>query len=254
MQSHNADVWVYDFARQMKTRFTFNSAAETYALWSPDGSRIVFNSNRSGHNDLYIRPTGGAGSEELLLATGGENIPLDWSSDGKLLVYESDGGEKTQQDLWFLPMTGDRKPVPFLQTEFNEVGARFSPDCRWLAYVSDESGRNEVYVRSASGQGGKWQVSADGGDAPRWRRDGAELYYFGADHAMMAADVAVRSGSIEISHLRPLFDVASIIQLPGSDYDVTADGKRFIINVPFDAQNQTPLTLVMNWEKKLEKK
>jgi Tol biopolymer transport system component len=165
-----------------------------------------------------------------------------------------------------LPLTGNREPVSFLQTEFNEAGGRFSPDVHWVAYVSDESGQNEVYIRSFQEPGTQTaakkstmsdeqrQVSVSGGDSPRWRRDGKEIYYFSPDNKMMAADISVKDGSLEVSHVHSLFDVPSIIQLPMSDYDVTSDGKKFLINVPFEIQNQTPLTLVVNWDLAVKKR
>ncbi len=262
-QSHNADIWISDLARGIKTRFTFNSTIEVSSVWSPDGNRIVFNSSAAGPLNLYQKATSGARSEEVLLQSPNDQTPWDWSRDGKFLLFDERGGSRTQEDLWILPMNGEHKPVVFLQTEFIEADARFSPDGRWMAYVSDESGQFEVYIRpfqepgtqsGKPGSTGKWQISVSGGDAPRWRGDGRELYYFSfTDNKMMSADITVRAGSLEVSNVRPLFDVPSIVQLPGSDYDVTADGKRFLINVPFESQNQTPLTLVVNWTEKLKK-
>jgi hypothetical protein len=264
-QSHNADIWITDFTRGLKTRLTFNAAAETHSVWAPDGSRIIFNSTVDGPLNLYQKATSGAGGEELVLRSDHDKLPCDWSSDGKFLLYQEFGATGTQWDLWVLPLKGDRKPVSFLQTEFNESDGRFSPDGRWVAFVSDESGQKEIYVRSFQEAGGpsapktgalagKWQVSVSGGDSPRWRGDGKELYYFSSDNKMMVADISVKAGSLEVSHVRPLFEVPSIVQLPTTDYDVTADGRKFLINVPFESQNQTPLTLVVNWDLKVGKK
>lgn len=262
-QSHNADVWITDFKRGMKTRFTFSAATETYTVWSADGGWIVFNSNAEGAFNLYEKSTSGAGGEKLLLKSDGNKNPDSWSSDGNYLLYEEFGGAKSGSDLWVMPMTGDRTPFVFLKTEFSESDAQFSPDGRWIAYSSNESGSSEVYIRpfikpgAESGKNasaGKWQTSVSGGDAPRWRRDGKELYYFSADGKVMVADITTNGGSLDVSHVRSLFDVPSIVQLPGSDYDVTADGQKFLINVPFEIQNETPLTLVLNWDLQLEKK
>jgi len=250
-QSHNADIWLFDIVRGLRTRFTFNSAAELSGVWSPDGSRLAFNSNREGNLDLYVKSTTGAGAEELLLKNAHAKFVNDWSRDGKVLAYSEAGVPATQSDIWLLPMNGDRKPVPFLKTEFDESGAQFSPDGRWVAYASNESGQYEVYIRPFDGPGGKWQVSVAGGDAPCWRKDGRELYYFSADKRIMVADVGEKTGSIEISHVRPLFEVPSIIQAPTTDFIATSDGMKFLINVPFDEQNQTPLTLVLNWNELL---
>jgi eukaryotic-like serine/threonine-protein kinase len=266
VQSHNADIWIIDFTRQLKTRFTFSAAMEIYSVWSPDGNRIIFDSNVEGKFNLYQKNTSNTGSETLLLRSDHDKNPCDWSKDGKYLLYQEDGGQKTQYDLWVLPLNGNREPVPFLQTEYNELNGRFSPDGHWVAYTSDESGQTEIYVRSfqepgaqtapkgSTMSGEQRQVSIAGGDSPRWSGDGKELYYFSRDNKMMAADIAVKSGSLEVSHVRPLFEVPSIVQLPMSDYDVTSDGKKFLINVPFESQNETPLTLVVNWDLALKKK
>ena len=263
-QSHNADIWITNFTR--KTRFTFNPALETYSVWSPDGNSLIFNSNREGMYNLYQKSTSSNGEETLLLRSSHDKNPCDWSKDGKFLLYQEDGGQKTQFDLWILPLTGNREPVPFLQTESSEAGGRFSPDVHWVAYVSDESGQNEVYIRSfqaptaqlvankGSISGEQKQVSISGGDSPRWRGDGKEIYYFSPDNKMMAADITIKDGSLDVSHVHPLFDVPAIVQLRMSDYDVTSDGKRFLINVPFEKQNQSPLTLVVNWDLAVKKK
>ncbi|MBF8295161.1 MAG: prkC 32 [Bacteroidetes bacterium] len=265
-QSHNADIWITDFVRRQKTRFTFNAALEINSVWSPDGSRLIFDSNAEGKFNLYQKATSHTGGETLLLRSNRDKNPCDWSKDGKFLLYQENGGLKTQIDLWVLPLNGNHEPVAFLQTEFNEVDARFSPDGRWIVYVSDESGQMEVYIRSFqepgvqatsksnSSSGEQRQVSVSGGDSPRWRGDGKEIYYFSHDNKMMAADISVKNGSIEVSQAHPLFEFPSIVQLPNSDFDVTSDGKKFLINVPFERQNQTPLTLVLNWELLVKKK
>jgi serine/threonine protein kinase len=265
-QSHNADIWISDLTRHQKTRFTFTPAMEIYSVWSPDGSRLIFDSNVEGKFNLYQKALSSTAGETLLLRTNYDKDPCDWSKDGKFLLYQENRPESTQYDLWVLPLNGNREPYPFLNTEFNEAGGRFSPDGRWVAYSSDESGQFEVYIRSfqepgaqrdtkkGAMSGEQRQVSLAGGDSPRWRGDGKEIYYFSPDNKMMAADVTVKDGALEVSHVHPLFEVPSIVQLPGSDYDVTSDGKKFVINVPFETQNQTPLTLVVNWDVKVKKK
>jgi serine/threonine protein kinase/Tol biopolymer transport system component len=265
-QSHNADIWISDLARHQKTRFTFSPAFEVSAVWSPDGSRIIYNSNVDGTFNLYQKATGNTAGETILLRSSHDKTPRDWSRDGKYLLYEEFDPQSTHSDMFVLPLSGNREPIAFLQTEFNETDGRFSPDGRWIAYVSDESGQNEVYIRSFQEPGAQTvprkgvlsglqrQVSSSGGDAPRWRGDGKEIYYFSADNKMMAADISIKDGAIVVGLVHPLFEVPSIVQLPVSDYDVTSDGKKFVINVPFERQNQTPLTLVVNWETKLKKR
>src|SRR5262249_44768368 len=152
---------------------------------------IAYASPRNGKWDLYMKPVGG-GSEEPLLASDNDKSPDDWSPDGRVIVYEAIAG-RTKLDLWWLPLDGDRKPVPYLQTESNECHARLSPDGKWLAYVSDETGRAEVYVQRFPTPGNRVLISANGGDQPAWRRDGKELYYLAPDRKLMA--VAVKPGA-----------------------------------------------------------
>ena len=149
------DIWILELARGTFTRFTFDPNTDRRPVWSPDGTRVVFSSNRSGVDNLYQRLATGAGGDELLLSSDHTLIADDWSKDGRFLLYEQHRAG-TNRDLWILPMTGDRKPFIFLQTEFDETHAQFSPDSRWIAYVSNESGRPEVYVQSFPASGGKW--------------------------------------------------------------------------------------------------
>jgi Tol biopolymer transport system component len=180
----NTDLWLLDGART--SRFTFDAAADLFPLWSPDGTRIAFASTRTGTLDLYVKAASGAGVEEVLVASSQAKIPSDWSADGRFLLHFS-VDPQTNADLWVLPLEGDRTPWVLLKTPFSERHGTFSPDGRWVAYQSNESGRNEIYIRpfagpaasgaSASQVGGQWQVSTAGGTFPRWRRDVRELYY-----------------------------------------------------------------------------
>src|SRR5207237_10906010 len=164
-------------------------------VWAPDRKRIVFTSNRGGHYDLYQKSANGAGEDELLFKSDQDKFPSGWSQDGRFLIFQSID-PKTPSDMWVLPMEGDRKPLPFLRTEFNEAQAKFSPDGRWIAYTSFESGRPEIYVRpflppgSAGGvsAGGKWQISKSGGGLARWRGDSKELFYV-ENQRVMAVDI-----------------------------------------------------------------
>ncbi len=190
-------MWVIDFARGTNARFTLDSSSSAYASWSPDGKRIIFASNREGGTmNLYQKLANGAQGEELLLKSSEDKNPTSWSRDGRFLLYSATD-PKTKADLWVLPLNGDKKPTPFLQTEFNEQDGRFSPDGRWVAYTSDESGRNEIYVRrfalgsggAAPDAGGKTLISTGGGVGPRWRADGKELFYVAADGKVMAVEI-----------------------------------------------------------------
>jgi Tol biopolymer transport system component len=180
---NTGDLWVYELARGLRSRFTFDVTRETRGVWSPDASRIAFGSNRRDFNDIYQKPSSGVGSEDVLLQTDLDQEPTSWSRDGQLLLYQTGG------DIWVLPLFGDRKPFPVMQTQFNEVGGRLSGDGRWIAYTSNESGRVEVYAASFPKAGGKWQVSTSGGRWPRWRDDGKEIFYLAPDNTLMTAEV-----------------------------------------------------------------
>jgi eukaryotic-like serine/threonine-protein kinase len=245
------DIWLYDVARALRTRFTFDPANELASIWSPDGSRVVFNSDRKGHLDLYQKASSGAGTEEVLLEDNLDKYPVSWSPDGRFILYVSTGGP-TGNDLFVLPLSGDRKPVPFLQTPFNEGNGQFSPDGRWIAYRSDESGRGEVYVAPFPGPGGKWQISTGGGIYPRWRHDGTEIFYFTLDNKLVAAAVNGKGSSFEVGAVKPLSETHAVIggRYP---YAVSGDGQRFLINTLPEQATSAPITVVVNWTAGLKK-
>jgi hypothetical protein len=254
-QNGNQDIWLYEVARGLKTRFTVDPADERSGTWSPDGSRIVFASNRKGHFDLYQKSASGVGSEELLLESNLDKYPTSWSSDGRFLLYAS-LDPKTKLDLWILPLGGDQKPFPFSQTEFVERHGQFSPDGRWIAYTSDESGASEIYVAPFPGPGGRQQISNSGGRQPRWRGDGKEIFYLDRDNKLMAATVNGQGPSLVVGAARPLFEVRS----PGEEslgfwhvYDMTADGQRFVVNTVVEQKASAPITLVINWTADLKR-
>ena len=237
------DIWTFETERGVRTRFTFDPAEERTAIPSPDGRQIVFNSIRSGALELYVKSSSGAGREELLLQDGRSKDPNHWSSDGRFLLYRVTGDTKTN-DLWVLPLSGDRKPVAFIATPFDEPNARFSPDGQWVAYTSDESGRHEVYVRPFPDGDSKWQVSTAGGGFPRWRGDGREIYYLAADNTLMAAAVAGTPTGFEVGAPENLFSV-NLPPVPGYPYAVTGDGRRFLVNAEVGAP--TSVIVVVNW-------
>ena len=260
LQSHNNDIWILDVKSSSKSRFTFTPAYENYPIWSPGGDVIMFSANPGGIYDIYRKSSSGAGMEELLLRSPEDKFTLDCSPDGKLLLYQLTVRPGTQSDLWILPLAKDgrdqsRKPYPLLQTEFNECDGRFSPDGRWVAYTSNESGRNEIYVRLLSGDSGsgRWQVSIAGGIGPRWCRDGKELYYLSPDNRIMAAEMTLTSSTAEVSNVHRLFEVPSLEQSIYPSYDAGPDGNTFLLNVQNDSQNQSSLTLVVNWDAALKK-
>ena len=246
------DIWIYDLTRNVASRFTFDPAIDMTHTWSPDGRRLVFSSTRDGAFNLYVKPTSGAGEAELLLQTNNTKGPRDWSRDGRLILFVEQSPE-TGYDLWVLPLEGERKPVPYLQTEFNEVMGQFSPDGRWVAYVSNESGRGEIYVQPYPADGGKWQVSTDGGRQPRWRADGKELFYLTADDRVMAAEIeAGETFQPGVPHM--LFRAPGVNPLLPDNfyhYDVSDDGQRFLIDVAAEESQQSPVTIVLNWQAEL---
>ena len=199
-----ADIWLQDLGRGVLSRFTFRSGFSRSAVWSPDGSRLIFAflSLNSYSSDLYQKPAGGNGQEELVLHAGVNGYTEDWSPDGKWLVYQQTG-QKTANDLWLLPISGDRKPQPYLQTPFDEANARFSPDGKWMAYQSNESGQFQVYVQTVPLSGAKYQISTSGGSSPSWRRDGKELFS-SADQKLMAVPVKL-GATVEAGTPQPLF-------------------------------------------------
>jgi Tol biopolymer transport system component len=258
-----SDLWLRDLTRGAEQRFTANASFNYAPFWSPQGDRIVFSSNRGGSINLYKKPASGSGQDELLLSNGQKN-PSQWSRDGRFIVY-SELDPKTKWDIGVLPMEGGAagKPIPFLRSEFNELFGQLSPDSRWMAYTSDESGRREVYVRpfpgAPPGPEGQWKISIVGGEQPRWRGDGKELFFVGADGRMMAvavkaAEVASKP-SFEPGAPQPLFE-ANIAQSPVNnlfEYDVSADGKRFLVNTVAGSTSAPVLTVMSNWEAGLKK-
>jgi Tol biopolymer transport system component len=257
----NADLWLLDGARM--SRLTFDAALDQSLLWSPDGSRIVFETNRTGRFfDLYQVLTSGAGGEERFVVSEQHKVPSSWSADGRFLMFMS-MGPTTSSDLWVVPTAGDRTPWVFLGTPFNEVWGAFSPDGRWVAYQSNEAGPDEIYVRpfvppapgTAAGPGrrdppgGQWKVSTAGGAFPVWRPDGKELYYLNPEGAMMAAPITVSGSTLEAGTPVLLFQTRIFGRGGryglGRSYDVAPDG-RFLINTELDVA-APPITLLMNW-------
>ncbi|MEQ1580768.1 MAG: TIR domain-containing protein [Steroidobacteraceae bacterium] len=250
----NRDLWLLDGART--TRFTFDPANDDRPIWSPDGTRIVFRSYRSGRGDLYQKLANGTGVEERLVGSDRILTPSSWSPDGRFLMYQTDDPQ-TAADLWVVPMTGEPTPSVFLQTPFRETYAAFSPDGRWVAYHSNESGRNEVYVRPFVVPGatdntavGQLQVSTAGGITPMWAPGGKELYYLNPAGDMMAAPITVTGTALQPGAPVKLFPSrimgGGVDRQLGRQYDVAPDG-RFLINTEVDGGDAAPITLLMNW-------
>ena len=257
----NVDVWLMDLGRAVASRLTFEATTDMRPVWSPDGSQVVFTSTRTGQSELFAKSTSGSADEQSLLVSPHNKAALDWSSDGQVLLYSAQD-PKTASDLWALPMTKERKPFPVVRTSFDEIEGQFSPDARWLAYVSNESGRYEIYLRPFPESGGKWQISTAGGAQPRWRRDGRELFYVASDGQLMAVQVRVAPDSrvTEVGAPVALFPtrlasgaaIAVAGALARAQYAVAADG-RFLMIVAGDAAVTSPITIVQNWTAGLKK-
>jgi eukaryotic-like serine/threonine-protein kinase len=245
--SQNTDIWTYDLETQGAKRLTFDPAIDSMPTWSPDGRHIIYAENREQHFALYMKDATGAGEETTIPHPGSDRFPTDWSRDGKYVLYER------ESDLWYVTIP-DFKPTEFLKSAATLRGGRFSPNGKWVAYASNESGRWEIYVTSFPEAHGKWQVSNAGGTQPKWRGDGKELFYLAPDNKLMA--VSVTTG--------PNFDSQSPVSLFQANlretaaatseeffYDVTKDGQRFLVNTQLKT-GVTPMTVILNWAAKMK--
>jgi Tol biopolymer transport system component len=187
-----------------------------------------------------------------MLKTDRDKYVTDWSRDGRMLTFFTTGDMNSKMDLWLLPLDGDRKPVPFLQTEFREGRGTFSPDGRWIAYQSDETSRWEIYVRAIDGSPGKWQVSIDGGVLPTWSSDGRRIFFLSTDRKYKAAAVRTAGGAIAVDSIRTMFDLDSRSVI-GGIHDITRDGKNILAIVGSSRQTTPPITMVVNWDEELRK-
>jgi len=246
-------VWVYNLARGTKTRLTFSAGVNAEPVWSPDGKVIAFNSSRSGEINLYEKAADGTGSTTPLVVDESNEFFPTWSSDGRYVLYQRLAARNSQPEIWALPLFGGRKPFPVIQNkQFGVNTPALSPDGKWLAYMSPESGREEVYIVPFLHGSGKWEVSTGGGQQPRWRRDGKELFYVAPDNKIMSAEIAEQGSGLSIGKVLFLFQ-ASPASKAGWTYDVSADGKKFVVVSQGTQQVAAPLTLVTNWDALLKK-
>jgi Tol biopolymer transport system component len=248
----NTDIWIFDSVRSAWSRFTFDASNDRAPLWSPDGSRIVFASAARGLLDLWEKPSAGTGEPQLRVSTAEEKFPTDWSRDGRFVVYHTFRG-KGAWDIWVAPMDGG-KPFLFLATRFTEVQGRISPDGRWMAYSSDESGRYEIYVTDFPEKRGRWQLSTNGGLQPSWRGDGKEVFYVTPDQALMS--VALRGGeTFEAAPPVALFKTNFPPWVPAywRYYCPTRDGQRFVVTALVPEASASPINVVLNWTASLKK-
>ena len=205
--------------------------------------------------DLYQKPSSGSGSEGALLEGGLGKFPSDWSPNGRFILYIAGGAAIARSDLLVLPLFGDKKPFPFLESSFVETRGQFSPDGRWIAYASNESGQLEIYVARFPEPSEKRRVSTAGGLWPRWRRDGKEIVYLAPDSTLTAATVNGEGANFEVGAVRTLFAVRPrpMVTLGDYPYDVSADGQRFLVNTLVEETASAPITLVVNWAAGLKK-
>lgn len=242
-------LWIYDFERDTLTRLL----AGGYPVWTPDGKRVTFSSGRN----LFWKPVDGGGTEERLTTSEYQQYPVSWSPDSRFLAFV-ENRPTTGSDIWVLPMEGNRKPQPWLQTPSNESNPMFSPDGRWLAYVSNESGRYEVYVRAFQEQGEKWQVSSEGGEGVSWSRDGRELFYRSGDK-MMVVDVTTgpsfTAGKPRLLFEGPYKQTGGFGEYVNANYDISPDGQRFLMIQPSEQElAATQVNVVLNWFEDLKRK
>jgi len=252
--SHNGDIWVFELERGVDTRLTFEPATEFGPFWRGDGSRIVYTTNNP--YALYEKPASGAGSPELFFTPAKELgiiLSSEWTPDGRYLSFSTGGASS---DMWLLPAEGaatTRKLMPLIKTQFNERGTRFPSSGKFFSYTSDESGKDEAYVRpfdpqTGTSPGGQWMISKGGGVSPHWRYDGKEMFYVGPDGAMMSVEIDMKNG-FQPGVPKQLFKLPGEIRF----WDVTRDGQKFVIPVPVTAANSAPYNVIVNWTSTLKK-
>jgi len=245
----NRKIAILDVARGTTTPFTFDPARDDFPVWSPDGKNIVFISDRGGQSDLYIKPSDGSGTEQILFKSSEPKISERWSKDGRFLLFTSTGST-TAQDIWTLPMQGESKPITLVSTKFVETQSRLSPDGRWLAYMTLENGTPQIYVTpfapdAGPGSGAKWLISKGGGLRPLWGPDGKELFYLTVNLQVMAVDIDTIKGFPQAGTPHRLFTASPLVMQTGWDFDAVR--KQFLMSAPPGTGHVIPFTVVLNW-------
>ncbi len=245
LRSLRLNIWHYDIRTGGRNRVT-SGPGEDWQIWSPDGNSIIYASLRNEHWNIYRQNLVSPGDEEHLLSIRGRVYVDDWSPDGKFFIYGIIDSLRMDTDLWIYPLTGEQKPYPFLHTEFQEIDARVSTDNKWIAYASDQSGEEEVYMRPLTGDGTQsWKISTAGGSLPRWGRNVNELFFIDANNNMTIASLQFKNNEVEVMNLLPLFPVPPFLE----NYDVSPDGNMIVISLFLELQDFSPLSLITNWDK-----
>ncbi len=252
--SGNRDIWVFDTRRGTASRLTFGTSNSGNAAWTADGNRILFSSNRNGQVDIYQKDADGLGSTQPVYESKDQAKALDdLSADGRYAIFDNMGSSDSKQ-LWVLPLFGERKPYVFVQGVFGALSARFSPNGRYVAYASNETGKLEVYVQTFPQPTGKWEISTSGGAEPMWRRDGKELFYLTLDQKLMAVDVNTAAPGFQAGIPKELFQAQLMpIAYWRNFYVASPDGQRFLMVVPANDTRPAPITVVVNWPALLKK-
>ncbi|MCZ6696809.1 MAG: protein kinase [Acidobacteria bacterium] len=247
LDTGTSDLWIYELGREVATRFTFGKLSEYAPLWSLDGERIVYSAVTNVYPNLYIKAASGAGQAELLLEGDEFKVPTSWTRDGKSILFDRfDPQGRTDVDIYLLELGDGKEAKPFLQTEFEERSGVLSPDDRWLAYVSDESGTYEVYVAPFPGPGGKWQISKGGGNGPGWTKNGTEIIYTGPGSRVMAVNIQAGADTISVGTPVELFRNERIV-----DGDVSPTGQRALVAIGTETGESHPISIMLNWTEAL---
>jgi serine/threonine protein kinase len=248
---NNGDIWLYELSRSAPSRFTFDPGDDSGPVWSPDDSRIVFFSSRTNPmGELYQKTVGTTDNAEALFSGEFSTFPTDWSSDGRFVAFQHE--LPGNYDIWVFSVQ-DQEATPFMETRFNESHGQFSPDGKWMVYVSEESGQSEIYIQPFPKTGAKWPVSTTGGRMPRWGADGRELFYVALDQRLVRVQIAT-TPEVEIGVPQPLF-VTRIKFFAGAlpQYDVAEDSQSFLINTMVADEDTASITLVLNWFEELKR-
>jgi hypothetical protein len=250
------DVWLFELSRGIASRFTSDPSDDSDPVWSPDGSQIIFSSDRGGYNSIYKKDANGSLEAEMIHEAEGEEYPTSWSPDGQHVAYAVWSSDSSTGKQWVLPLSGDGQAAPLFGSDFEEVQAQFSPDGRWISYTSNESGRYEVYIQSFPPTGAKRQISTEGGTDGRWRGNGREIFYIAPDNVLMSVELRYDKDTIQPSAPRPLFR-SPIGGQRGIgirfNYAVSPDGERFLIDTQLETLHSSPIVVVLNWTAELEK-